>query len=378
MIDINQEKQTMKKALVLVFFISVILFITSCAHRETKQIETKPEKTAPSKTPSVKEQPNELEQSEITPEPVKQKTEKTEAVKPEPEKTIPSKTPSVKEEPNKPEQSEITPEPLKQKTEKPEVKKEVKFHNKCSHILSHYVDDEGMVNYSELRRKRIELRRLADEFENLDPKDYESWPKNEKKAFWINAYNIQMLNIIIDHYPIKSSTLVRLWIPPDSIRHIGLDVIWNKSKFLIMHEQFTLSMIEKNIFQKQFDEPRLYFGLCAASLSSPPLRNKPYTGEKLDKQLDDQIQRHLRNPYGFKIDYDNKKVYLSTLFHENYGHGKSFMKKYSTDKNFKDKKPVIRAVLNFISQHISSSEASFLATGNYSVDFMKYNWKLNE
>jgi len=54
------------------------------------------------------------------------------------------------------------------------------------------------------------------------------------------------------------------------------------------------------------------------------------------------------------------------------------MKKYSTDKNFKDKKPVIRAVLNFISQRISSSEASFLATGNYSVEFMKYNWKLNE
>jgi len=250
----------MKKVLVLVSFISVILFITSCAKQKTKQIEAKPEKTAPSKTPSVKEEPNEPELLGITPEPVKQKTEKPEAVKPEPEKTALSKTPSVKEEPNEPEQSKVTPEPIKKKAEKTEAKKEVEFHDKCSHILSHYVNDEGMVNYPELRRKRIELRRLTDEFGNLDPKNYESWPKNEKKAFWINAYNIQMLNIIIDHYPIESSTLMRLWIPPDSIRHIGLDVIWNKSKFLIMHEQFTLSMIEKNIFQKQFDEPRLYFG----------------------------------------------------------------------------------------------------------------------
>ena len=42
-------------------------------------------------------------------------------------------------------------------------------------------------------------------------------------------------------------------------------------------------------FRKQFAEPRVFFAISQASLSSPPLRNEPYYGDSLYRQLDEQV-----------------------------------------------------------------------------------------
>lgn len=34
--------------------------------------------------------------------------------------------------------------------------------------------------------------------------DYERWSKDEKIAFWLNAYNAFTVRVILDHYPIAS------------------------------------------------------------------------------------------------------------------------------------------------------------------------------
>jgi hypothetical protein len=31
-----------------------------------------------------------------------------------------------------------------------------------------------------------------------------SWSKNDQLAFWINAYNVFTIDLIVNHYPIKS------------------------------------------------------------------------------------------------------------------------------------------------------------------------------
>ena len=278
--------------------------------------------------------------------------------------------PSVEPGPNDVEPDQVEPN-------KVESSPAAAFHDKCAEVLKEFVDAQGMVDYKTLRRKRLELKALLQEFDNLDPSEYRTWPKEDKIAFWLNAYNIQMLNIITENYPIESSRFLRLfpgW-GPNSILHIK--GIWTNYKFLVMDEVFTLSEIDKRFFRKEFDDPRIFFAISKASLSSPPLRNEPYYGHKLNEQLDDQVKRFLSSPLAFRIEKEKQRVYLSSLFQSS-SYGKEFLSKFSIDKKFKDQEPAIRAVLNFITNYVSDDKVSFLEVGNYSVKFMKYDWTIND
>jgi hypothetical protein len=107
------------------------------------------------------------------------------------------------------------------------------------------------------------------------------------------------------------------------------------------------------------------------------LRNEPYYGHKLDKQLDNQAERFMSRPEAFKIDRENKIVYLSAILKPNW-HGKEFIVKYGTDKKFKEQEPATRAVLNFITNYISKQDVSFLEVENYTIEYMGFNWTIND
>ena len=68
----------------------------------------------------------------------------------------------------------------------------------------------------------------------------------------------------------------------------------------------------------------------------------------------------------------------STLFPYTTLFRSEFVRKYGTDKKFKDQQPATRAVLNFITNYISENDISFLEVENYSVKYMTYDWRLNE
>ncbi|MHC4648077.1 MAG: DUF547 domain-containing protein [Planctomycetota bacterium] len=279
-------------------------------------------------------------------------------------------TPPVAVGPNEPNRTE--PNAVKPRTK-------VTFHNQCAAILNKkLIDDKGMVKYKPLRWEVLNLGKLRGKFAGLKRSQYANWSRENKIAFWINAYNLNMLNIIAHNYPVESRRFDRLWWPPTSIRHIDkrIDGIKNQ-KFIIMDEEFTLSAIEKRFFLKEFDEPRVFFALSQASLDSPPLRNEPYTGEKLDKQLEDQTGKFLANPRAFRIDRGKKIVYLSSILQPSW-YGSKFTEKFATSRKFKDHKSEVRAILNFISNYVSEKDKAFLETETYSIKYVKYDWRLND
>ncbi len=279
-------------------------------------------------------------------------------------------------DPNKVEPNDVKPPPPEpnQPKSKPALTR-VSFHDKFVEFFKTHVNDNGMVNYKALKRKRPELKNLLDEFDHLDPNEYNRWPKEDKIAFWLNAYNLQMLKIITDNYPIQGSRWLNPFYGPNSIRHIK--GIWTDYKFIVMDEEFTLAVVDQRFFRKEFAEPTVFFALSHASLSSPPLGNEPYYGDKLHQQLQNQTKRFLANPLAFRIDRQNKKVYLSAIFQDAW-HGKEFISKFGTDKKFKDQDPVTRAVLNFITNYLSRQDIDFLEVENYSVKYLKYDWTIND
>ncbi len=346
----------------LVFVTSLIVlpFIIGCP-----PVKPEPPKLESPRVEPLKAEPNEVEIPEAEPNEVEiPDVEPNEVKIPEVE---PNEVNIPGVEPNKVEPNEVKPSP------------KVSFHDKCADILTNFVNDKGMVNYKMLKRNRPKLKKILDEFAKLDPNEYNSWPKEDKIAFWVNAYNMNMLKIIVNNYPIKSSRWERIfrW-PPSSVRYIDKDIGGiSKQKFIVKNEEFTLRGIERRFFREKFDEPRVFFTLFRATLSSPPLRNEPYYGYKLDKQLDDQTKKFLSSNRAFKIDRKKQRVYLSAILQPTW-FGKEFGSKYATGKKFKDQPPIIRAILNFITNYISEQDTFFLERQNYSVKYIGYDWRLND
>ena len=247
--------------------------------------------------------------------------------------------------------------------------------DRCTEFLSRYVNQQGMVDYRAIARRKPELATLLDRFKTLDQSEYNSWSKEDKIAFWINGYNLEFIKIILDNYPIESTRVLRLFWPPNSIRHIkGL---WNEHKFIIMNEEFTLKEADERFFQKEFDEPRVVFAIFYGSISGTPSRNEAYCGDKLSAQLDDQVRKFLAGPHAFKIDRENKVVYLSSLLQSTW-YGQQFVAKYGTDRKFKQQDASTKAVLNFLTKYLPPQDVGFLETSNYTVQYMGYDWTLNE
>ena len=247
--------------------------------------------------------------------------------------------------------------------------------NKCTALLSKYVDNDGFINYRLLLRKKLELLDILDSFKTLNRKDYDSWSRNDKIALWINAYNLELTKIILDNYPIESTRILRLFWPPNSIRHIK--GIWDEHKFIIMDEEFTLQAIENRYLKGEFDEPRAFLAISYASVSGPPLRNEAYCGKDLSEQLDEQAKKFLSRPQGFKINRDSGVISISSILSPSW-QGAKFISKYGTDLKFKSQEPAVRTILNFLTKYIPQQDVDYLETGNYTIEYINYDWTLND
>ncbi len=245
--------------------------------------------------------------------------------------------------------------------------------DRYANALSAVVDDTGLVNYAELKANPADLNAYLTSVANLDPAVFKTWPKDDRIAFWCNVYNAYTLKAIIDHYPIQSSFLRSLKHPKNSIRQIA--GVWDTLQWPIMGAQRTLDNIEHDTLRTKFDEPRIHAALVCAARSCPPLRNEPYTGDRLDEQLNDQMAAYLGDPKRFRIDHDNYTVYLSSILK---WYGEDFVESYGVDEGFGGRGPVERAVLNAIAPHIPADASNFLRTAEYDVAYLDYDWSLNE
>ena len=240
-------------------------------------------------------------------------------------------------------------------------------------ILAEFVDKKGLVDYRGLKQNRSTLDNFSLSLERVGPESYAGWKGEEQIALWINAYNALTLKAIVDHYPIESSFLASLRFPENSIRQIA--GVWDKLLFSVMSEKVTLDQIEHRILRPRFKEPRIHVALVCAARGCPPLRDEPFIGSRLDAQLDDQSRRFLADPKKFLIDRDRGRVFLSPILD---WYGKDFLPQYATEKGFSGHDRVKRATLNFVAGYVDPDDRAYLETGDYKVEYLDYDWSLNE
>ena len=232
-------------------------------------------------------------------------------------------------------------------------------------VLSKYVDESGMVDYAGLKDNREQLDFFVRDVSGLYRDIYDEWPEKERVAYWINAYNAITLQSIINNYPEKAKNR--------GIR--GIPKVWKAKVHTAKGEMVSLDGIEHEYLRKEFSEPRIHVALVCAAQSCPPLRNEPYRSETLDEQLDDQVKTFLANPKWFKIDSDEKVIYLSKILQ---WYGKDWVSSYK-DKAFTSYgSDTEKAVLAFIAEYLDDAQRESLKSDTYRIKYLRYDWALND
>jgi Protein of unknown function, DUF547 len=234
-------------------------------------------------------------------------------------------------------------------------------------LLSRHVRPPS-VDYTSLKQDRGLLDRVVDTFDSPDAKAEHGWTREQRMAFWINAYNVFTLRLIIDHYPIRSGWLTLQ--PRNSIRQI--DGAWTDRRWHAAGRTVSLDDIEHQILRPTFRDARIHFAVNCASVSCPSLAVEPYRSDALGEQLDAAARRYLESREGLQVDGNTLRV--SRIFQ---WYGGDFAADYA---------PLVldprdineRAILGAIVRYGPPDAAARARTGTSRIQFLRYDWSLND
>ncbi|UZR94480.1 DUF547 domain-containing protein [Chondrinema litorale] len=199
---------------------------------------------------------------------------------------------------------------------------------------------EGRVKYKGIKQNSSVLNNLTDYVANVDVSQFSS---DEKKAFYLNAYNILVIKNIIDAYPIDSP--------------MSIDGFFDKKKQTVAGEVLTLNEIENKKIREVYKDSRIHFALVCAAKGCPEIASFAFTPEMVDEQLQQLTTKAINNSDFTKVNKSEKQVMLSEIFNW-----------YKQD--FLNEAPDLLAYINKYRKEKLDK--------NFKVSHYSYNWELNE
>ena len=230
--------------------------------------------------------------------------------------------------------------------------------------------DHGRVSYEKMKGSDLykHYLDLSLNLKHFHPQDLST--EADKKAFWINLYNVIVIHGVIELGISNSVKEVRNFFSrikydvggqlftPDDIEHGILRA--NSRPPHGLRRPLAKDDPRLNLTVHTLD-PRIHFALVCASSSCPPIG--VYTGKNLDQELDISGRTFL-NAGGVALDRQNRTIHLSRIFLW-----------YAQDFG-----PDMPARLEFIAPFLyDQSDRDFLLHEGpgCTVQYMAYDWRLN-
>jgi len=184
-------------------------------------------------------------------------------------------------------------------------------------LLQAHVRD-GVVDYAGFKADEARLDDYLARNGRVNP---ESLSREDRFAYYINAYNAWTIKLILTGYPgVKS------------IKDLGglLQSPWKKPFVKIDGRTLTLDEIEHSILRPQFKDARVHFAIVCASKGCPPLIAQPYRGAVLDEQLNRVTTAFLNRPGNYRLEGDRFEVSsIFKWFGEDFGNLFDFYIRYA-------------------------------------------------
>lgn len=190
------------------------------------------------------------------------------------------------------------------------------LHDRWDALLRRHVSADGRVNYKGFIADRAELRAYLHALAQNPPTA--NWSRAQQMAYWINAYNAFTVDLVAEHYPISS------------IMQLDGGKTWEVKRIEIGGRKYSLNDIEHGILRPQFADARIHFALNCAARSCPPLYNRAYTANHLERTLEERTRRFVRDKRFNRI--GPERVEVSKLFEwyaNDFGDLRAFLSRYS-------------------------------------------------
>lgn len=222
------------------------------------------------------------------------------------------------------------------------------------------------VDYARLAADPSALHAYLATLEATPPGRIEAAPRNDRLAFWINAYNACMLKRVVERYPIQpAGGLLGLknrvaGRPANSVWQI--DDVFEGRHCTVAGAPRSQDEIEHEIV-RPLGDPRIHFAVNCAARSCPPLASHAYEGLGLDEQLDAQVAAFLRDPAHFRVSKQAGRTVVTVnrvldWFGEDFGGPEG--------------------VLSFLAGYAQGSDREALEDSGTRLEFFEYDWTLND
>lgn len=231
------------------------------------------------------------------------------------------------------------------------------------HVAWNAAGVASTVSYQGFAAEREALKKVLTDYSAVTPAQYEAMKRDEKLAFLINAYNAFTVELILTRYPDLKS-----------IKDLGTLTRspWRKKFFTLLGEERNLDNVEHDMIRAAgaFDEPRIHFAVVCASIGCPALRPEAYSAAKLDTQLDDSVERFLRDRSRNRFDAKGGRLEVSKIFDWYRG---DFEKGH---QGFSSREQFFARYANALSE--DPVEQALIKDGKYKISHLPYDWNLND
>lgn len=135
-------------------------------------------------------------------------------------------------------------------------------------VLYHIIDDGRLNALSEYRRE-------LEEIPSIIPMD--EWSKDEQLAYWLNLYNVTVIEQIALRYPTKNIDLMRA---------VGTrDNLFDAKILNVQGVSLSLNDIQYGIVYPNWDDPVVMYGFFSGAIGGPSLARTAYTSHRVKNQL---------------------------------------------------------------------------------------------
>ncbi len=219
---------------------------------------------------------------------------------------------------------------------------------------------QSRVDYKGLLADRATLQGVLDPWSAVSAAQFNSFSREQRMAFLINAYNGFTLALILTKYPDLKS-----------IKDIGsvFQSPWKNKFFTLLGESQHLDWIEHEQLRPKFNDPRIHAAVNCASIGCPALRPEAFTATQLEAQLDDGMQRFMGDRTRNRFNAATNQVEASSIF-------KWFREDFEKGHRGLNKLDDVWAVYADQLASDAPSRAKLRAKG-LSVRFLDYDWSLN-
>ncbi|WP_067862324.1 DUF547 domain-containing protein [Neptuniibacter marinus] len=175
-------------------------------------------------------------------------------------------------------------------------------HNPWNHFLSTYIETNSNSNtavkgINTLKYASVtaaDKQALKSYIATLTALPISQYNRNQQRAYWINLYNALTVDVVLDHYPVKSIMNIKL---------SGLFTRgpWKKELISVEQQSLSLNDIEHRILRPIWKDPRTHYAVNCASLGCPNLSTQAYTAENMEQQLEQAATAFINHPRGVEI-----------------------------------------------------------------------------